>query len=72
MDTISWVAESAILVSSMLLTDGAAESYAPLCMLTWAGKQPTPDTFVLSGGLWQRQPFAFPALLPTHMHALCV
>ena len=49
-DTISWVAESAILVSSKLLSGGAEEPFAPLCMLTWQGAEPTQEGLKLSGG----------------------
>ena len=48
-DSLSWVAGSAILASSKLLSGGEEDCIAPLCMLTWQGEEPTQGTLLLSG-----------------------
>jgi hypothetical protein len=45
---MSWVEPAALLVSSRLLVGGFEDAYAPLCMLTWQGEAPQPDSLALS------------------------
>lgn len=51
-DSLAWVAPSAILVSCKLLTDGVEENFAPLAMLTWQGRAPAADNADLTGAIW--------------------
>lgn len=48
-DSLSWVAPSAILLSCKLLVDGAEENYAPLAMLSWQGEAPAAGSVDLTG-----------------------
>lgn len=49
MNSLAWVAPSAILVSCRLLDDGKEHYFAPLVMLTWQGRAPAAGNAQLAG-----------------------
>lgn len=60
-DSVAWVAPSALLVSCKLMAAGGEESFAPLAMLSWEGADPAQGAVDLSGGR-RCQPGCGPAI----------